>query len=53
MTTWGWIIMLGSVGSVTFLFVWCIYRVLFHQPRVEMEKLHGVDNIPTPDVEKD
>jgi hypothetical protein len=53
MTTWGWIIMLSSVGSVTLLFVWCIHRVLFHKPRVQVEKLHGIDDIETPDVEKD
>lgn len=28
MTTAGWIIMLLSVGGVTWLFVWCLYRVL-------------------------
>jgi len=28
MTLGGWIIMLGSVGFVTLLFLWCLYRVL-------------------------
>lgn len=28
MTTGGWITMILSVGFVTGLFVWCIYRVL-------------------------
>ena len=48
MTTIGWIIMLLSVGSVTVLFVWCLYRVLVHTP--DVEKLHGIDDIETPDT---
>lgn len=32
MTTGGWINMLLSVGSVTILFVWCLYKVLSHNP---------------------
>lgn len=28
MTAGGWITMFLSVGSITTLFVWCIYRVL-------------------------
>lgn len=28
MTTGGWIIMLVSVGTVTTLFSWCLYKVL-------------------------
>lgn len=28
MTTAGWINLVLSVGSVTVLFVWCVYRVL-------------------------
>jgi hypothetical protein len=51
MTTAGWIIMLGSVGAVTTLFVWCLYRVLTHKP--PPEKLHGIDDIVTGDIEKD
>jgi len=51
MTTAGWIIMLSSVGAVTLLFVWCLCRVLTHKP--SSEKLHGIDDIPTEDVEKD
>jgi len=29
MTTGGWINMILSVGFVTVLFVWCVYKVLF------------------------
>jgi hypothetical protein len=50
MTAAGWIIMLGSVGAVTLLFVWCLYRVLAHKP--PPAALHGIDDIPTDDVEK-
>ena len=32
MTTGGWINMLLSVGAVTTLFVWCLYKVLMHNP---------------------
>lgn len=28
MTLGGWIIMIGSVGSVTLFLAWCIYKVL-------------------------
>jgi hypothetical protein len=28
MTTGGWINLIFSVGTVTILFVWCIYRVM-------------------------
>lgn len=47
MTTAGWIIMLLSVGGVTVLFAWCLYRVLTSAPA---EKLHGIDDIETPDA---
>jgi hypothetical protein len=50
MTQSGWIIMLLSVGSVTVLFVWCLYRVLSYRP--PPEKLHGFD-IDTQDTEND
>lgn len=50
MTTSGWIIMFLSVGSVSGLFGWCLYRVLAHKPPVE--KLHGL-NIDTQDIEED
>ena len=51
MTTAGWIIMLLSVGSVTLLFVWCLYRVLAYKPPVG--KLHGIDDIDTKDSDSD
>ena len=51
MTAAGWIIMLSSVGAVTLLFVWCLWRVLAHKP--SPEKLHGIDDIPTGDAEKE
>jgi hypothetical protein len=43
MTTWGWIIMVASVGSVTTLFAWCIWKVL--SIHGETEHLHGSANI--------
>lgn len=51
MTTAGWIIMLSSVGAVTVLFVWCLYRVLSHKPTAE--NLHGIDDILTSSDDKD
>jgi len=51
MTTVGWIIMLVSVGGVTALFVWCLYRVLACAP--DVEKLHGIDDIETPDIKEE
>lgn len=50
MTTAGWIIMIASVGFVTGLFAWCMYRVLVYKPPVE--KLHGIDDIDTQDTEE-
>ena len=46
MTTGGWITMLLSVGTVTTLFAWCIYKVLT-TPH-EAEKVHGFE-FETPD----
>ncbi|HMP84379.1 MAG TPA: hypothetical protein PKA41_16900 [Verrucomicrobiota bacterium] len=51
MTTAGWIIMFSSVGTVTLLFVWCLYRVLTH--KADTEKLHGIEDITTDDLDKD
>ncbi len=48
MTLGGWLIMVVSVGSVTALFVWCIWKVLT-TPR-ETERLHGFEQ-ETPDKE--
>lgn len=53
MTTAGWIIMICSVGAVTTLFVWCLYRVLAHKPPVEIDRLHNIDNIRPPDIGND
>lgn len=39
-----------SVGAVTSLFCWCIYRVLFHTPKPPVEHLHGLD-IDTKDTD--
>jgi hypothetical protein len=46
MTAGGWIIMLISVGSVTGLFLWCIFKVL-NTPG-ETKRMHGVE-FETPD----
>ncbi|GAB4180452.1 MAG: hypothetical protein Fur0032_21390 [Terrimicrobiaceae bacterium] len=46
MTWGGWLVMLLSVGSVSLLFVWCIWRVL--SDPCETGKLHGFDT-HTPD----
>jgi hypothetical protein len=49
MTTGGWINMIVSVGVVTTLFGWCIFRVLFGKPKAK--HLHGMD-IDTKDHDK-
>lgn len=46
MTLGGWITMLLSVGSVTTLFVWCIWKVV--TTPAESEKVHGFE-FETPD----
>jgi len=51
MTAAGWMIMLCSVGAVTLLFVWTLYRVLSHQ--TPPETLHGIDDIKTGDASED
>ena len=48
MTIGGWIVMGLSVGSVTALFAWCLWRVL-SDPQ-ETEHMHGFDK-HTPDEE--
>jgi|AP86_3_1055499.scaffolds.fasta_scaffold00060_11 hypothetical protein len=50
MNTGGWIIMLLSVGTVSTLFAWCIYKVL--STPGESEHLHGFE-IETPDEKAD
>jgi hypothetical protein len=46
MTFGGWIVLIISVGSVTSLFIWCLYKVL-STPH-ETKKIHGFD-FHTPD----
>lgn len=49
MTTYGWLVMLVSVGAVAALFVWCIYKVL--SSPIDPEGLHGFED-ETPDEKK-
>jgi hypothetical protein len=49
MTIGGWIMLITSIGSVSGLFAWCIYKVLTI-PR-ETEHVHGFEQ-QTPDVEE-
>jgi hypothetical protein len=49
MTTGGWIIMVLSVGFVTGLLAWCIYKV-FAEPQAP-GKLHSQADIDTHDRE--
>ncbi|MEX1117658.1 MAG: hypothetical protein WEB60_02585 [Terrimicrobiaceae bacterium] len=49
MTPGGWIVLVISVGSVTSLFLWCLWLV-FTAPE-EPERLHGFDT-HTPDEKK-
>lgn len=46
MTTAGWLIMILSVGSVSTLLIWCIYKVL--STPEETEHIHGFEQ-ETPD----
>ena len=50
MTTGGLLIMILSVGTVTVLFGWCIWKVLTIP--AETEKLHGSGPQQTPDMEE-
>lgn len=49
MTTGGWISLILSVGSVTVLFLWCLVKVLAHNPPAEnilednLRDIHGKD----------
>ena len=47
MTFGGWIVMLVSVGAVTGLIGWCIYKVL--ATPTATEHLHSPADIETPD----
>jgi hypothetical protein len=49
MTPGGWLTMILSVGFVTGLFAWCIFKVV--TTRDESEKVHGFE-FETPDKEK-
>lgn len=51
MTLGGWIVMTLSVGGVTGLLLWCIYKVL-STPGSE-SRLHTQVDIETPDVEQE
>ncbi len=51
MTFGGWIIMTASVGGVTALLGWCIYKVV--STPGSSEHLHSQADIETPDIEKD
>ena len=51
LTPGGWITMILSVGFVTSLFVWCIWRVL-RSPDAS-EHMHSQMDIETPDVERE
>jgi|YelNatPaOPRAMG01_1025707.scaffolds.fasta_scaffold04592_6 multisubunit Na+/H+ antiporter MnhF subunit len=47
MTLSGWIVMIFSVGFVTGLLGWCVYRVM-REPEAP-ERLHAQDEIDTHD----
>ena len=49
MTMGGIIIMTLSVGVVTFLFAWCLYKV-FSAPENTSSKMHGFEQ-ETPDTD--
>jgi hypothetical protein len=50
MTTGGLLIMILSVGTVTSLFAWCVWKVLTLPS--ESDKVHGVVAKHTPDEEE-
>ncbi len=50
MTTGGWIVMILSVGTVSTVFFWCLWKVLSTPD--ESEKLHGF-SFETPDEKSD
>lgn len=51
MSLGGWIVMLLSVGGMTGLLCWCIYKVITIPGSAE--RLHSQADIETPDVEQD
>jgi len=50
MTLGGWIIMTLSVGGVTALLAWCIYKVISTPGATE--HLHAQTDIETPDTKE-
>ena len=50
MTTGGLLIMIASVGTVTVLFGWCIWKVL--TTPAETERVHGSGAQRTPDMDE-
>lgn len=48
MTDAGWLIMTLSVGSVSVLLTWCIYKIVVTPE--ETDHIHGFEKTP-PDVE--
>jgi hypothetical protein len=50
MTIGGWIAMILSVGGVTGLLAWCIYKVITIPGSAE--RLHSQADIETPDVQE-
>ena len=50
MSTAGLLIMIVSVGIVTSLFSWCLFKVLT-SPSGDSEKLHGAD-LHSPDMDE-
>ncbi len=51
MTTGGWIVMFLSVGGVSSLMLWCVYKVL-STPGSETH-LHSQADIEPPDIEEE
>lgn len=50
MTLGGWIVMGLSVGGMTFLLGWCIYKVI--STPGSTEHIHSQADIETPDTEE-
>jgi hypothetical protein len=51
MNAGGWVVMLLSVGGMTTLLSWCVYKVL--STPGSTEHLHTQADIETPDVEEE
>jgi hypothetical protein len=51
MTPAGWCIMLLSVGGVTLLFLWCLWRVLLGPKAPSSDQLHSALDIDTQDTD--